>query len=135
LPVDETMSRSHNSPAANELLVSLSCALRCIENAAFISDARAHDARKYLKRARAALRLLRANLGDATYHRENRALRDASRAISSLRDAKAQVDTLETLTRGHPQALSFSEIFPLEVQLRTGLGQMRARARRDAPQV
>ena len=71
------------------LLQSLGTAILCFRRSASISDERAHDARKQLKQARAVLRLLRAELGDTVYRRENRVLRDASRTISPLRDAKA----------------------------------------------
>jgi hypothetical protein len=59
------------------LLESVGSAIRCFRTSGSISDERAHDARKQLKEARAALRVLRAELGDTVYRRENRVLRDA----------------------------------------------------------
>jgi CHAD domain-containing protein len=56
-----------------------------------------HDARKRLKKARAALRLVRDRLGDAEYRRENEALRDAARPLSEIRDADVLIATLEGL--------------------------------------
>ena len=58
-----------------------------------------HDARKRLKRARAALRLVRDMLGDAEYRRENERLRDAARPLSEIRDADVLIATLEGLMR------------------------------------
>ena len=54
-----------------------------------------HDARKRLKKARAALRLARAALTKDEYRWENSALRDAARPLSDVRDAQALIDRLE----------------------------------------
>jgi CHAD domain-containing protein len=53
------------------------------------SDEAVHETRKRLKRSRAALRLIRPSLGERAYRRENRALRDAARPLSQVRDATA----------------------------------------------
>jgi CHAD domain-containing protein len=50
-------------------------------------DRKLHGARKACKRIRAALRLLRKSLGQSAYDRENRALRDAARPLTVIRDA------------------------------------------------
>lgn len=63
-----------------------------------LTDEKVHDARKRIKKARAALRLLRGALGKTTYKRENAALRDVARPLSQLRDSKVLLDTLEKLT-------------------------------------
>ncbi len=59
-----------------------------------------HGARKDLKRVRAALRLVRAELGEPTFKRENRALRDAGRLLSASRDAAVLPATLDSLCEG-----------------------------------
>src|SRR5580698_10039159 len=53
-----------------------------------------HEIRKKLKRARAALRLLRDCLGEPVYRRENSRLRDAARPLTPVRDAKVLFATL-----------------------------------------
>ncbi len=58
-----------------------------------------HDARKRLKKARAALRLVRDVLGDDEYRHENAALRDAARPLSEVRDADVLIATLDALVR------------------------------------
>ena len=66
-------------------------------------DARAeaiHGTRKDLKKARAALRLVRDELGEKTFKRENRALRDAARTLSASRDAEVKLATLDALADG-----------------------------------
>jgi CHAD domain-containing protein len=60
-------------------------------------DEAVHVIRKSLKRTRAVLRLLRDELGESRYHRENFALRDAARPLTPVRDAKVFVDTLAAL--------------------------------------
>jgi CHAD domain-containing protein len=66
-------------------------------------DDAVHDVRKSLKRTRAVLRLLRDELGESRYHRENFALRDVARPLTLVRDAKVFVDALGALRPG-PQA-------------------------------
>jgi CYTH domain-containing protein/CHAD domain-containing protein len=58
-----------------------------------------HGARKDLKKARAALRLIRDELGEE-FKGENRALRDAGRMLSASRDAEVKVETLDSLVEG-----------------------------------
>jgi CYTH domain-containing protein/CHAD domain-containing protein len=59
-----------------------------------------HGARKDVKKARAALRLIREELGEKTFKRENRTLRDAARLLSASRDAEVKLETLDALVEG-----------------------------------
>lgn len=59
-----------------------------------------HSVRKDLKKARAGLRLVRDELGEKTFKRENGALRDAARTLSASRDAEVKVATLDALAEG-----------------------------------
>jgi CHAD domain-containing protein len=61
-----------------------------------------HEVRKSLKRARAVLRLIRDELGDEAYHRENLAFRDAARPLTEVRDATVLVETLDALVANEP---------------------------------
>jgi CHAD domain-containing protein len=63
------------------------------------SDDAVHALRKDVKRARAALRLLRDAIGEDAYSRENIALRDLSRPLAPVRDARASLDTVRGLIR------------------------------------
>jgi CHAD domain-containing protein len=69
-----------------------------------VTDGQVHEARKQLKKARATLRLLRDALGEAAYARENGALRDAARPLSSVRDARVLPEALEQLTSSYGRA-------------------------------
>src|SRR6266702_6584666 len=62
-----------------------------------LTDEKIHDARRRIKKARAALRLLRDALGKGAYTRENTALRDVARPLSQVRDSKVLLDALEKL--------------------------------------
>jgi CHAD domain-containing protein len=64
-----------------------------------VGDTSIHDARKELKRARAALRLLRDALGKRTYKRENAAIRDAARPLGEIRDGRVLLDALSSLIK------------------------------------
>jgi CYTH domain-containing protein/CHAD domain-containing protein len=60
-------------------------------------DEAVHEARKSLKRVRAALRLARDELGDEVYRSENAGFRDAGRRLSGPRDSQVVVETLGAL--------------------------------------
>lgn len=56
-----------------------------------------HGARKDMKKLRTVLRLLRDEVGDKRYRRENARFRGAGRALSATRDAEVKLGTLESL--------------------------------------
>jgi CHAD domain-containing protein len=56
-----------------------------------------HEARKDVKKARALLRLYRRGLRGSAYRRENRALRNAGRELSLLRDAHVLRHTVDAV--------------------------------------
>jgi CHAD domain-containing protein len=58
-----------------------------------------HETRKALKRLRALLVLLRAELGTKRYARENAALRDCGRRLAGARDAEVMLGTLDSLVQ------------------------------------
>lgn len=60
-------------------------------------DEAVHDARKRFKRVRAALRLVRDELGENAYRRENTCLRDAGRPLTEVRDAAVLLEALDKL--------------------------------------
>jgi len=61
------------------------------------NDAVPNEVRKCFKKVRAALRLVREELGDEVYREANYSLRDAARLLSELCDAVILVDTLYKL--------------------------------------
>ena len=102
-------------------------ALRALTRGRSVSDKRIHDARKAIKRARAALRVLRDAMGVRRYRQLNRALRDAARPLTHVRDAKVLPDALVALRDRNVDAWHGIEPDWIE----RGLRRNRTRARRD----
>jgi CHAD domain-containing protein len=64
-----------------------------------------HETRKAIKRLRALLRLLRGELGERAFERENGTLREIARRLSQARDATVMLATLDVLIERHPRKL------------------------------
>lgn len=90
-----------------------------------VSDADIHDARKQLKKARAALRLLRGSIGEIAYRRDNIALRDAARPLGAARDSRVLVAVLDALVERHKSTLSPARVDKLRRILRREQAQSR----------
>ena len=86
-----------------------------------ISDKAIHDARKALKKARAALRLLQVGMSKTTYRLENSRLRDAGRFLSPFRDAKSLIDAFDSLHDRYEDELRGFELVPLRKLLHANL--------------
>jgi CHAD domain-containing protein len=59
-----------------------------------------HEIRKHFKKIRAVLRLVRDELGEVVYERDNVAVRDLGRRLSAARDAAVRVAALDRLREG-----------------------------------
>lgn len=62
--------------------------------------------RKCFKRIRAALRLVREELGDERYHEQNLCFRDAARPLTQVRDAGILLETADKLRQHFPKAIA-----------------------------
>jgi CHAD domain-containing protein len=91
-----------------------------------LKDAAVHDARKRIKKARAALRLVRKPLGGRAYRRENEQLRDAARRLGSVRDAKILVEAFDRVAARSPHRRGSALASAREALVRS---QLRARRR------
>ena len=90
-----------------------------------------HEARKDTKKIRAALRLVRGELGEERFRSENRRFRDAARLLSGLRDTEVLTETVAALAGRHPDAATRLE--SVDTELRSRAGQLRrGSGRRDA---
>jgi CHAD domain-containing protein len=58
-----------------------------------------HEARKDLKKLRSVLRLIRDEIGDELYRRENERAREAGRRLSGARDAEVKLETVDALRK------------------------------------
>src|ERR1700730_14729710 len=61
------------------------------------SDTPVHEVRKHLKKARAALRLVRKEIGHGLFREEDRCLRNVGRLTSEIRDAEVRLQTVRQL--------------------------------------
>jgi CHAD domain-containing protein len=73
-----------------------------------------HEIRKCFKRVRAALRLVRQEIGDDVYREENWCFRDAARPLTEVRDAEVLVEIVDKLTQQFADAIgsgAFAKIY------------------------
>ena len=87
-----------------------------------------HELRKDLKKFRAMIRLVRGELGEDAYGRENVAARDLGRKLSAARDASVRLSALKKLREKFPEELSDRSVAPI----RKRLGARRQAAMRRA---
>jgi len=62
-------------------------------------DTTVHEVRKRFKKVRAAIRLIRDEVGTQVYRKENITLRDAARPLTQIRDAKVYLESLGKIQR------------------------------------
>ena len=60
-------------------------------------DTPVHEVRKHIKKARAAVRLLKKEIGRGLFKRQDQCLRDVGRLISDIRDAEVRLQTVRQL--------------------------------------
>ena len=68
------------------------------------NDTPVHETRKHLKKTRAALRLVRKEIGRGLFKQQDRCVRDVGRLTSEIRDAEVRLQTvrqLQELTQRH----------------------------------
>src|SRR2546430_11239624 len=61
------------------------------------SDTPVHEVRKHLKKARAALRLIRKEIGHGLFREQDRCLRNVGRLTSEIRDAEVRLQAVRQL--------------------------------------
>jgi CHAD domain-containing protein len=62
-----------------------------------VDDTPVHQTRKHLKKARAALRLVKKEIGRGLFRRQDHCLRNVGRLISEIRDAEVRLQTVQQL--------------------------------------
>jgi CHAD domain-containing protein len=73
-----------------------------------------HEARKNLKKERALVRLIRENLGNKRYKKENGSLRNIAQGLSPRRDAEVLLNTLRKFRSAH----GMNSLTPALIKLR-----------------
>lgn len=105
-------SESHNNKVSlarqiQELaLRQLDLALEQVTKPARNYDEAIHETRRCLKRVRAILRLVREELSETTFDRDNFYLRDVGRRLAALRDAAVVLETFDDLKNRHTTQFS-----------------------------
>lgn len=84
-------------------------------------DTPVHETRKCFKKTRAALRLVRKEIGRGLFRQQDHCLRDVGRLISEMRDAEVRLQTVRQLEginhrRGRGASRSLETIFILELE-------------------
>jgi len=91
------MSRRRNTPAAHKILrKEIRRADRALQRPG-AGDEDIHDARRHIKKARAALRLLRCTLSKSQFEGEDALLREAAQPLGTLRDDKILLQSLKDI--------------------------------------
>jgi CHAD domain-containing protein len=90
-----------------------------------------HGARKDMKKLRALLRLVRGELGEQTFARENACFRDAARELAGARDADVMLETLDSLHLPTGLGWELRKVIQASRE-RDGAGDDRDAASRDA---
>src|SRR4051812_4632840 len=91
-----------------------------------------HDARKRLKKTRSALRLARPGMRKRDFRAENRALRDAGRALSGARDADVMVETVEKLGERYAGQVAAPAVAAVRNRLAARAERLRADAAEES---
>jgi CHAD domain-containing protein len=92
-----------------------------------VTDKAVHEARKQFKQVRGALRMVRKELGNREFDRENATFRDAGRPLSEVRDAKVMVDTLDALAKHYKGKLTAAPFKKLRAALESRRRDVRKR--------
>jgi len=84
-------------------------------------DTPVHEVRKHLKKARAALRLIRKEIGRGLFKEQDRCLRDVGRLTSEIRDAEVRLQTVRQLQgitqrRGRARYAKLESVLALELE-------------------
>jgi CHAD domain-containing protein len=99
------------------ILEQINEALNNLVDPAIDRDLGVHEARKNLKRIRAALRLVRFELGERPYKRENIIFRDCGRLLAPTRDAYVMLESLDKLVEHYGGLLSAPALADFRQQL------------------
>src|SRR5437879_6374514 len=67
------------------------------------NDTPVHETRKHLKKARAALRLVKKEIGRGLFKKQDHCLRDVGRLVSEIRDAEVRLQTVRELQKITPR--------------------------------
>ncbi|MGF1535520.1 MAG: CHAD domain-containing protein [Elainellaceae cyanobacterium] len=76
-------------------------------------DKAVHQARKHFKKLRALVRLVRDQVGNKAYRRENSCFREASHQLEALRDAQVRLNTFDHLLSHYGDSVEADEFISI----------------------
>ena len=121
------MSRQVDTPAAHRIVRrQVRQADKALDRSA-VGDEDIHDARRHIKKARAALRLLRCSLSKSQFEGEDTLLREAAHPLGQLRDDWVLLQSLKTVVQKYRGATPLSGTRTLRSRLARNLARDRAR--------
>ncbi|MGB0121358.1 MAG: CHAD domain-containing protein [Solirubrobacterales bacterium] len=95
--------KSKETPANGIRRIAIGRADKALEGLSRVGDQEreraVHEVRKNLKKLRSSLRMVKDELGDDQYRKQNKLFRDAGRELSGSRDAAVKVETLNQLVK------------------------------------
>jgi CHAD domain-containing protein len=117
LQTDETLADGIRRICGTEITKAIGIVVGTRET----EDTPVHQTRKHLKKARAALRLVRKEIGRSLFRQQDHLLRDAGRLISDVRDAEVRLETVRQLQsirprRGRAPYRALEQMLTLELE-------------------
>lgn len=94
-------------------------------------DTTVHEARKDFKKIRAVIRLVRFELGQAWYKRENIFFRDTGRLLSKIRDAAVMVESVEKLYKNYTGEIEQTDYTRLIKNLKRRTSRIRSQFKKN----
>lgn len=114
LEKDETLGSGLRRIAGEEV----ECAVAGLESCRPDPQKAVHDTRKRLKKLRGVLRLVRDEIGEPLYRRENARYRDIGRLLAPYRDAESRYAGFRGLVDRHRELLAHDALHDVETLLR-----------------
>src|SRR4051794_33277378 len=96
---DEALAEGVRRIARAELVEAIEIAKGTRE----VDNTPVHETRKHLKKARAALRLVRKEIGRSLFRQQDHRLRDIGHLVSEVRDAEVRLQTVRELQSIQPR--------------------------------
>lgn len=100
-------------------------AIAALDTPGGLSDKRVHAARRALKHARAALRVVRRTMTPEDYRQEEAVLRGAARAVGALRDAHVLAGRFQWLQECYSRERAPEDLAPFRITLDRSVMQAR----------
>lgn len=102
-----------------------------LENIHNTFDESIHESRKNFKKIRGLLRLVRFELGDELYKKENKIFRNIGRILSPVRDAAVMTETLDYIIKKHPKEIYYDDYKQIRKYLNLRARRIRAQFKKN----